>query len=287
MECVSLCGPDSVAASQAILPGHGQPAEEKEDHILSCCILGALTTIESIKLVLKIGIILDKPLYFDLLTMVFSKLEDKCINSTIMDFLNKDSSQNPLDINIDKSNNANKLSESKVLIVGTGGLGSPVAYALSRVGIGTIGVVDYDKVDTSNLNRQILHSTSRIDMPKVESAEIFIKKINPNINVVTYNTSLNIHNAINIISDYDVIIDAVDNFPARYLLNDACFFTNKPLVDAAAVRFPGVILSILPKKGPCYRCAFPAMPDQNGSMRCSEAGILGPVPGVMGFIQAT
>ena len=123
-------------------------------------------------------------------------------------------------------------------------------------------------------------------MPKVESAEVFMKNINPHVKVVTYNTSLDIHNALDLIADYDVIIDGVDNFPARYLLNDSCFFENKPLVDAAAIRFHGLIMTILPKKGPCYRCAFPVMAKQNGTMSCSEAGVLGPVPGVMGFLQA-
>jgi molybdopterin/thiamine biosynthesis adenylyltransferase len=259
--------------------------EEKEGLILSSCLLGVLTSIECIKLCLNMGTILDKPLHFNLLSMEFSKLNDKNFKSAIEDFLKNNYTHNSLNENIKTCNNK-KLSDGKVLIVGTGGLGSPAAYALSKLGVGTIGLVDYDKVDISNLNRQILHSTSRIGMSKVDSAEVFIKNHNPKVKVVTYNTSLNVDNANHIINDYDVIIDAVDNFPARYLLNDSCYFANKPLVDAAAVRFHGLIMTILPKKGPCYRCTFPAVTNKNGAMSCSEAGVLGPVPGVMGFLQA-
>ena len=259
---------------------------EKEGNILSNSLLSALITIECIKLTLKIGTILDKPLCFNLLSMQFYKSDNKVFNLAIVDFFKDSYSDNQLTLNSKKTYNNKNLSDSKVLIVGTGGLGSPVAYALSSLGVGTIGVVDYDKVEISNLNRQILHSTTRIGIPKVESAEAFIKNLNPKVKVVTHNTSINIDNTIDIIKDYDVIIDALDNFPARYLLNDACYFENKPLVDAAAVRFHGLIMTILPNKGPCYRCAFPVLPNQKVGMTCSEAGVLGPVPGVMGFIQA-
>lgn len=258
-------------------------SEEKEGNILSSCLLGSLTTIEGIKHSLKVGTILDKPLYFNLLSMEFHKSDNKDFKLAIHEFIKNCCSTNELPT---KKNYIKKLSDSKVLIVGTGGLGSPVAYALSSLGVGTIGVVDYDKVELSNLNRQILHATSRIGMPKVESAEIFLKTINPNVKVVTHNTSINIGNATDMINDYDVVIDALDNFPARYLLNDSCYFGNKPLVDAAAVRFHGLIMTILPNSGPCYRCAFPIMPGEKVAITCSEAGVLGPVPGVMGFIQA-
>ncbi|MBU3181122.1 HesA/MoeB/ThiF family protein [Clostridium psychrophilum] len=261
-------------------------AYAKEGNILSHNLLGALTTVECVKLCLNIGTILDKPLCFDLLPMKFYKLDTKVINSTIIDFFKDNYSENHLSSYLKETNNTKNLSDSKVLIVGTGGLGSPVAFALACLGIGTIGLVDYDKVEISNLNRQILHSASRINMPKVDSAKVFIKNINPDVNVVTYNTDLNINNSKDIIKDYDVIIDGVDNFPARYLLNDTCFFLNKPLVDAAAVKLHGLIMTILPNEGPCYRCVFPVKPEQNNVMRCSEAGVLGPVPGVMGFIQA-
>lgn len=262
-------------------------AQQDAGIILSNCLLSALTAVECVKLSLKIGTVLDNPLYFNLLSMEFYKADNKIFNLAIIDFLKTGHSKNELSINYEKITNSKKLSDSSVLIVGTGGLGSPVAYALACLGIGTIGVVDYDSVEISNLNRQILHSYSRLGIPKVESAEIFIKNINPQVKVVTFNTSLDIHNALDIIKDYDVIIDAVDNFPARYLLNDSCFFSNKPLVDAAAVRFHGLIMTILPSKGPCYRCAFPLMPSQKPGTSCSEAGVLGPVPGVMGFLQAT
>jgi molybdopterin/thiamine biosynthesis adenylyltransferase len=264
----------------------GNNIQEQEGTILSNCLLGSLITVECVKLCLNIGTVLDNPLYFNLLSMEFSKPDDKNFILAITDFLKDSYSKNKSLKNQEQNHNTKKLSDSKVLIVGTGGLGSPVAYALSSLGIGTIGVVDYDSVELSNLNRQILHATSRIGMPKVESAELFIKDLTPDVNVVTYNTSINIHNAIDIISEYDVIIDAVDNFPARYLLNDACFFVKKPLVDAAAVRFHGLIMTILPYNGPCYRCAFPIMASQKPGTTCSEAGVLGPVPGVMGFIQA-
>ena len=265
----------------------GNDTQVQEGNILSNCLLGSLTAVECVKLCLNIGTVLDKPLYFNLLSMEFCKPDNKTFNIAITNFLKNSSADNKIPSNSEKKSTTKKLSDSKVLIVGTGGLGSPVAYALSCLGVGTIGVVDYDSVEISNLNRQILHSVSRIGMPKVESAEVFINDLNPAVKVVTYNTSINTQNALDIIEDYDVIIDAVDNFPARYLLNDSCFFANKPLVDAAAVRFHGLIMTILPNKGPCYRCAFPVMANQKPGTTCSESGVLGPVPGVMGFLQAT
>jgi molybdopterin/thiamine biosynthesis adenylyltransferase len=260
--------------------------EGKESSILSNCLLSALTVMECLKLSLNMGTVLTNPLHFNLLSMEFSKAGHDTHESSIYDFLKNNYSKTTLPVDLSKPGNSKNLSDCKVLIVGTGGLGSPVAYALSSLGIGTLGVVDYDKVELSNLNRQILHSASRIDMPKVESAKIFIDGFNPKVKVVTYNTSINIGNAIDIIKDYDVVIDALDNFPARYLLNDACYLENKPLVDAAAVKFHGLIMTILPNMGPCYRCIFPVTASQKPAMSCSEAGILGPVTGVMGFIQA-
>lgn len=262
-------------------------SQVEEGTILSNCLLSTLTSVECVKLSLNLGTILDKPLYFDLLSMEFHKADNKIFYLAITDFLKDSCYENKSPNDPHEKRSFKKLSDSKVLIVGTGGLGSPVAYALSCLGVGTIGVVDYDNVEISNLNRQILHCTSRIGMAKVESAEVFIRDLNPDVKVVTYNTSINIHNALNIIEDYDVIIDAVDNFPSRYLLNDSCFFADKPLIDAAAVRFHGLIMTILPNKGPCYRCAFPLIPNQKVGTSCSESGVLGPVPGVMGFLQAT
>lgn len=239
--------------------------------LLSSCLLGSLTAIECIKLCLDLGTIFNNPLSFELLSMQFNQL---------------DTNENQIPADRKENSNTKKLSESKVLIVGTGGLGSSNVYALASVGLGTLGLVDFDKVEISNLNRQIVHSTSRIEMSKVESAKIFAQGINPNTKIISYNTNLNIHNAMDIIKEYDVIVDALDNFPDRYLLNDACYFAGKPLVEAAAVKTHGLIMTILPGKGPCYRCTFPPMLKLNGVMSCAESGVLGPVPGVMGFIQA-
>lgn len=260
--------------------------EERHGRLLSSCFLGTLAAVECIKLCLNIGTTLNTPLYFDLLSMELFKLEQMEADNSIIKFLRDFFSHDPLSSHMENTSNIKKLSESKVLVVGTGGLGSPVIYALSSLGVGTIGLVDYDEVELSNLNRQILHSTSKIGMPKVKSAKIFIKDLAPKANIITYNTAINITNAFDIINDYDIIVDAVDNFPSRYLLNDSCYFADKPLVDAAAVRFYGVIMTILPKKGPCYRCNFPPSANIMSGMSCSEAGVLGPIPGVMGFLQA-
>jgi len=260
---------------------------DKEGNILSNSLLSALISVECIKLCLKIGTILDKPLFFNLSFMEFYKSENILFSLAITDFIENIKVHNNSPNNLEKTYNSSKLSDKKVLIVGAGGLGSPVALALSMLGIGTIGLVDYDKVEISNLNRQIFHTTSRIGMQKVTSAEIYLKNINPNVHIVTHNTKLTTNNALDIIKDYDVIVDGLDNFPARYLLNDFCFLLNKPLVDAAAARFHGLIMTILPNKGPCYRCVFPVIPEQNSVMSCSEVGVLGPVPGVMGFLEAT
>ncbi|MDI3480502.1 MAG: hypothetical protein PWQ97_157 [Tepidanaerobacteraceae bacterium] len=245
-------------------------------YLFSCCLAGALAAIESIKLCLNIGNFLECPLYFDLLTMNFKKLNG---NDNIPNAHHLPSEEKPDDIQ-------NKILDSKVLIVGTGGLGSPAAYALSLSGVGSLGLVDSDRVEISNLNRQILHSTSRIGTPKVKSAEVFIRKLNPNINVITYETRFTKSNAMRIIRDYDVIIDGVDNLPTRYLLNDSCFFAEKTLVEAGVLRFEGLGMTLVPKKGHCYRCIFPEPPPANSIPSCSQAGILGPVPGVMGFIEA-
>ena len=276
---------DSLSLNSLDLPDLESPSLEKEGDILSTCLLGTITAVEYIKLCLNIGISLNNPFYFNLLSMEFYKSEDNNINKAIVDFFKDDYSKTLLPTIFEKTLKTKKLSESKVLIIGTGGLGSPATFALASLGIGTLGLVDFDTVEISNLNRQILHSSSRINMPKVQSAKVFIKDLNPNINVIIYNTSLDISNAIDIIKDYDVVVDGVDNFPDRYLINDSCYYANIPLVDAAAVRFHGLIMTILPKKGPCYRCISPKIPDKNG-VSCSEAGVLGPIPGVMGFLQA-
>jgi len=255
------------------------PTEKSQRaEIFSCCFAGVLAAVESIKLCLDLGNVSEKPLYFDLLTMDFQRFNN---NDGII-------SDAPSHLPAEKMTEGihKKISDAKVLIVGTGGLGSPAAYALALAGVGTIGLVDSDSVEISNLNRQILHSTSRIGIPKVKSAEFFLKKLNPDVNIVTYQTLFKKSNAMEIIKDYDVVIDGVDNLPTRYLLNDACFFAGKPLAEAGVLRFDGLGMTIVPGKSHCYRCIFSEIPPAGSIPSCSEAGILGPVPGVMGFIQA-
>jgi molybdopterin/thiamine biosynthesis adenylyltransferase len=183
-----------------------------------------------------------------------------------------------------------KLLNSKVLVVGAGGLGSPAIFYLAAAGVGTIGIVDFDVVDFSNLQRQILHDTERVGVPKVESARMTVEKLNPDVKVITYNTMLNKSNIMDIIRDYDVILDGTDNFPTRFLINDACYFASKPLVSAAMLRFEGqiTVFDFRDKKhSPCYRCLFPEPPPPGLVPSCQEAGILGSIGGIMGCVQAT
>ncbi len=179
-----------------------------------------------------------------------------------------------------------KLKDAKVLVIGAGGLGSPSAFYLAAAGVGTIGLVDDDVVDLSNLQRQILHRTEDVGRPKVESGARALKAINPNVNVITYQERLTADNILAVIKDYDVILDGVDNFPTRYLVNDACVMTGKPLVDAGILRWDGLILTVLPHQGPCYRCVFPEPPPAGLVPSCQEAGVIGAVGGVMGTMQA-
>lgn len=183
-----------------------------------------------------------------------------------------------------------KLLKSKVLVVGAGGLGSPAVYYLAAAGVGTIGIVDFDVVDFSNLQRQILHNTERVGIPKVESARMTVEKLNPDVKVVTYNTMINKSNVMDIIKDYDVVLDGTDNFPTRFLINDACYFLGKALVSAAMLRFEGQI-SVFDyrdkENSPCYRCLYPEPPPPGLVPSCQEAGILGSIGGIMGCIQAT
>ncbi|MGB9662530.1 MAG: HesA/MoeB/ThiF family protein [Moorellaceae bacterium] len=180
-----------------------------------------------------------------------------------------------------------KLKESKVLVVGAGGLGSPVAYYLAAAGVGTLGIVDSDAVELSNLQRQILHTTERLGEPKAESARKTLLALNPSITVQTYPLRLNKDNILDIIGSYDVIVGGVDNFPTRYLLNDACVMAGKPLVEGGVLQWDGLAMTIKPKEGPCYRCIFPEPPPVGAVPTCQEAGIIGVVPGVIGVIQAT
>lgn len=180
-----------------------------------------------------------------------------------------------------------KISNAKALVLGAGGLGSPVALYLAAAGVGTIGIVDNDVVDLSNLQRQILHHTPDIGRPKIESAQEKLAAINPDLKIKTYKTFVNSTNIMEIISDYDVVIDGTDNFPTRFLVNDACVMAGKPLVHGAILRFDGQAFTILPHEGPCYRCIFREPPPPGSVPNCSQAGILGAVAGIIGSIQAT
>jgi sulfur-carrier protein adenylyltransferase/sulfurtransferase len=180
-----------------------------------------------------------------------------------------------------------KLLESKVLLLGAGGLGSPAALYLAAAGVGTIGLVDNDVVDLSNLQRQVAHSNDRIGIPKVDSAEIAIKEINPDVNVVKYQTRLDASNIMEIIEGYDVIIDGVDNFPTRYLLNDATVRLDIPVVSASILGFDGQLSVFKPHDGPCYRCLYPTPPPAELAPSCGANGVLGVLPGTMGLLQST
>jgi len=179
-----------------------------------------------------------------------------------------------------------KIIGSKVLIVGAGGLGSPVAVYLALAGVGTIGLVDFDVVDLSNLQRQILHQNDDIGRPKVVSAKETLNAYNPDVNVVTHEAPLTSDNALEIISQYDIVVNGADNFAARYLVNDACVFLKKPLVDGSILLFDGQATVYLPGKG-CYRCLFPQPPPPGLVPSCAEAGVLGALCGLVGSIQAT
>jgi len=180
-----------------------------------------------------------------------------------------------------------KLLDSRVLLIGAGGLGSPAAYYLAAAGVGTLGIIDADVVDESNLQRQILHNTSRVGKYKAESARETLEALNPDVNVITYLERLDETNVARIIADYDVIIDGTDNFPTRYLLNDAALLANKPVVHGSVFRFEGQLTIFKPYDGPCYRCLFPEPPPPELAPSCAEAGVLGVLPGIIGLLQAT
>jgi sulfur-carrier protein adenylyltransferase/sulfurtransferase len=180
-----------------------------------------------------------------------------------------------------------KLLEAKVLLLGAGGLGSPTALYLAAAGVGTLGVVDDDDVDLSNLQRQVIHTTDRIGTPKVDSAETAIKAINPDVDVVKYRTRLDASNIMEIIDGYDVIVDGVDNFPTRYLLNDATVRLDIPVVSASILGFDGQLSVFKPHDGPCYRCLYPVPPPAELAPSCGANGVLGVLPGTMGLLQAT
>lgn len=180
-----------------------------------------------------------------------------------------------------------KLLQAKVLIIGAGGLGSPLGLYLAAAGVGTIGLVDFDVVDLSNLQRQILHTHDEIGKSKLDSAEKRIKGMNPDTRVVKYPAKISSENALEILRNYDIVIDGTDNFPTRYLVNDACIFLNKPNIYGSIFRFEGQATVFVPKKGPCYRCLYPEPPPPGMVPSCAEGGVLGILPGVIGVIQAT
>lgn len=180
-----------------------------------------------------------------------------------------------------------KLLQSKVLLLGAGGLGCPAAMYLAAAGVGTIGLVDADVVDASNLQRQVLHSQSRIGMPKVDSAEQFINDLNPDVKVVKFKERLDSKNVDRIFSGFDVVVDGCDNFPTRYLVNDASLKHRIPIVHGSIFRFDGQVTTFVPWDGPCYRCLYPEPPPAHLAPSCAEAGVLGILPGVVGTLQAT
>src|SRR3954463_4850651 len=180
-----------------------------------------------------------------------------------------------------------KLLDAKVLLLGAGGLGSPAALYLAAAGVGTLGIVDDDEVDLSNLQRQVIHTTDRIGVPKVDSAEVAINGINPDVKVVKYRTRLDASNIMEIIEGYDVIVDGVDNFPTRYLLNDATVRLQIPVVSASILGFDGQLSVFKPYDGPCYRCLYPVPPPAELAPSCGANGVLGVLPGTMGLLQAT
>ena len=178
-----------------------------------------------------------------------------------------------------------KMLEARVLLLGAGGLGSPAAYYLAAAGIGNIGIVDFDQVDLSNLQRQIIHSTERIGMLKTESAKKTIQALNPDVNVTLYNEKMNSSNIISFIKKYDYVVDGSDNFPTRYLVNDACVMENKTLIHGSIYRFEGQVTVFKPNSGPCYRCLYPEPPPPGMSPNCQEGGVLGVLAGIIGNLQ--
>ncbi len=180
-----------------------------------------------------------------------------------------------------------KLKAARVLCVGTGGLGSPLAFYLAAAGVGTLGLVDFDVVDASNLQRQIIHSTKDIGRKKLDSAEEKLKALNPALNVVKHETMLTSANALEILGDYDIVADGTDNFPTRYLVNDACVLLGKPNVYGSIFRFEGQASVFATADGPCYRCLYPEPPPPGLVPSCAEGGVLGILPGLVGIMQAT
>ena len=179
-----------------------------------------------------------------------------------------------------------KILGAKVLIIGAGGLGCPVGYYLAAAGVGTLGIIDNDTVELSNLQRQIAHNTQRLGVPKVDSAKATFEALNPDVRVVGIRERMTKDNIMDFMRDYDVVVDGSDNFPTRYLVNDACVLLRKPLVSGAILRFEGQVTTIIPGEGHCYRCLFEEMPPAGLVPSCQEAGVIGAIPGVVGSLQA-
>lgn len=180
-----------------------------------------------------------------------------------------------------------KISNAKVLMIGAGGLGCPVGYYLAAAGVGTIGIVDNDEVELSNLQRQIAHSVNTLGVNKADSAKKTFEALNTDVNVIAIKERINSTNILDLMKDYDIVIDGTDNFPTRYLINDACVMLKKPLVSGAILRFEGQVTTIIPGEGHCYRCLFEEPPPAGLVPSCQEAGVLGVLPGVIGALQAT
>ena len=179
-----------------------------------------------------------------------------------------------------------KLAEAKVLIIGAGGLGAPAAMYLAAAGVGRIGIADADTVDLSNLQRQIIHTTNDLGKPKVESAKETMQAINPDVDVQVYNEFVYSKNIPDLIADYDFVLDGTDNFPAKFLINDACVMADKPFTHAGIIRFEGQLMTVIPHRTPCYRCVFKNPPPKGAVPTCREAGVVGAMAGVIGCLQA-
>jgi sulfur-carrier protein adenylyltransferase/sulfurtransferase len=179
-----------------------------------------------------------------------------------------------------------KLLAARVLLLGAGGLGSPAALYLAAAGVGTLGIVDMDVVDLSNLQRQVLHTTERAGQPKTASAKAALEALNPDVRVLPFQTRLTSQNVLSILEGFDLVLDGGDNFPTRYLLNDACVLQGKPNVHGSVFRFEGQVTTFVPGQGPCYRCLYPAPPPPELAPSCAEAGVLGVMPGLVGMLQA-
>lgn len=180
-----------------------------------------------------------------------------------------------------------KLLNAKVLLMGAGGLGSPAALYLAAAGVGTLGIVDMDVVDLSNLQRQVIHSEAFLGKPKTESALAALRGLNPDVKVIPFQERLTSENVVRIVEPFDMVLDGGDNFPTRYLLNDACVLLNKPNIHGSIFRFEGQVTTFVPRQGPCYRCLYPQPPPPEMAPSCAEAGVLGVLPGIVGLFQAT